>query len=274
MSGEIETVKAKVRSVVAKVSSGQPKPSVRVGLVAYRDKGDQYVTKVFPFSDNIDSVVRDISALRAEGGGDGPEAVDSGLHAALNELHWDGDKRTAKVLFLIGDAPPHLDRHDYDWKADAKVAADRHICINSIGCAGLEGYSNQERNVFKHVALSTNGIFQPLTYHEEIVDAAGQHHSLITLGGTTYKIKPTKGDWKKDADRLVDASMDKGADPFAGSAAPALQGATNGTIGPAGGDCTYITGVNTAGTVRDRGDNNLESVMLKGASDSINSLLK
>src|ERR1700677_5393495 len=33
-------------------------------------------------------------------------------------------------------------------------------------------------------------------------------------------------------------------------AAPALQGATNGTIGPQGGDATYVTGLNTAGTVR------------------------
>ncbi len=34
------------------------------------------------------------------------------------------------------------------------------------------------------------------------------------------------------------------------SQAPTLQGATNGTIGPQGSDATYITGVNTAGTVR------------------------
>ncbi len=37
---------------------------------------------------------------------------------------------------------------------------------------------------------------------------------------------------------------------FAAGAAPALQGATNGTIGPQGVDATSIMGVNTAGTVR------------------------
>ena len=36
----------------------------------------------------------------------------------------------------------------------------------------------------------------------------------------------------------------------AGSNAPTLQAATNGTVGPQGSDATYITGVNTAGTVR------------------------
>jgi hypothetical protein len=43
--------------------------------------------------------------------------------------------------------------------------------------------------------------------------------------------------------------------------APALQGATNGTIGPQGGDATYVTGLNTAGTVRVNNLANLEALM-------------
>jgi hypothetical protein len=44
-------------------------------------------------------------------------------------------------------------------------------------------------------------------------------------------------------------------------AAPALQGATNGTIGPQGGDATYVTGLNTAGTVRVNNLANLEALL-------------
>lgn len=40
-----------------------------------------------------------------------------------------------------------------------------------------------------------------------------------------------------------------------------LQGATNGTIGPQGSDATYITGVNTAGSVRVNNLANLEALM-------------
>lgn len=43
--------------------------------------------------------------------------------------------------------------------------------------------------------------------------------------------------------------------------APALQGATNGTIGPQGGDATVIAGVNTAGTVRVNNLANLEALL-------------
>ena len=43
--------------------------------------------------------------------------------------------------------------------------------------------------------------------------------------------------------------------------APSLSGATNGTIGPQGVDATYVTGVNTAGTVRVNNLANLEALL-------------
>ena len=43
--------------------------------------------------------------------------------------------------------------------------------------------------------------------------------------------------------------------------APSLQGATNGTIGPQGNDATFVTGVNTAGTVRVNNLANLEALL-------------
>lgn len=246
MQGEIDTVKANVKSVVAKLSSGQQKPVVRVGLVAYRDKGDEYVTKVFPFSEDIDKVTKEISDLQADGGGDAPEAVDQGVHVALNELKWDGDKHTAKLLYLIGDAPPHSDHHDFDLKAEAQNASASGICINAIGCDGLESNGDGGIAAFKQIASLTNGKFQTLAYHQEVVDASGERNTLITSGGKTYKIKS----------ETVLAH---------GGVAPLLQGATNGTIGAMGSDATVITGVNTAGTVRV--NNNLGDLMLQGAQD-------
>jgi hypothetical protein len=41
----------------------------------------------------------------AAGGGDGPEAVTSGLAATLTDLEWRKD--AAKMVVLIADAPPH-----------------------------------------------------------------------------------------------------------------------------------------------------------------------
>ncbi len=50
--------------------------------------------------------------------------------------------------------------------------------------------------------------------------------------------------------------------------APSLSGATNGTIGPQGQDATYVTGVNTAGTVRVNNLENLE-VCLNGLANLV-----
>ncbi len=79
MQGEIDTVKAKVKSMVTKIGQSKQHPIVRVGLVAYRDNGDDYVTKVFQFSGNIDDVVKAISDLAAEGGGDGTRSGRPGI---------------------------------------------------------------------------------------------------------------------------------------------------------------------------------------------------
>ncbi len=188
----------------------------------------------------------------------GPEAVDQGLHTAINDLEWDWSPKTAKLLFLIGDAPPHSDHAMYDWIEESHDAIAKGIHINTIGCDGLEGYTDNGIKLFKQIAQNTNGNFEPLSYHQQIVDTNGNAAALITSGGKSYVMKSTdKEAWKTDINTLV----------ARGDAAPSLQGATNGTIGVQGSDATYVTGVNTAGTVRT--ENNLDTVMLKGAESMV-----
>ena len=60
------------------------------------------------------------------------------------------------------------------------------------------------------------------------------------------------------------ASPDTGTqtmNPTNQATAPMLQMATNGTVGPQGQDATYVTGVNTAGTVRVNNLANLEALL-------------
>ncbi|HEY4771014.1 MAG TPA: VWA domain-containing protein, partial [Myxococcales bacterium] len=53
MGDEIDVVKEKIVDIARNVSAGQPRPDVRFGIVAFRDRGDAYVTKAFPFSREI-----------------------------------------------------------------------------------------------------------------------------------------------------------------------------------------------------------------------------
>ena len=56
MGGLIEAAKQKIWSISNQIASGKPTPELKVGLVAYRDKGDAYITKVHDLSDDLDAV--------------------------------------------------------------------------------------------------------------------------------------------------------------------------------------------------------------------------
>src|SRR5436309_15303678 len=75
MGGLIEGAKQKIWAICNQVASGKPTPDLKVGLVAYRDKGDAYVTRVTDLTDDLDEVHKHLMGFKAEGGGDAPESV-------------------------------------------------------------------------------------------------------------------------------------------------------------------------------------------------------
>ena len=72
MGGLLEGAKKKIWSIVNRIAAAKPTPQVKLGLVAYRDKGDAYVTKRTDLTDDLDSVFADLTALTAGGGGTPP----------------------------------------------------------------------------------------------------------------------------------------------------------------------------------------------------------
>lgn len=80
-------------------------PTARIGAVAFRDRGDEYVVRYTDLSFHGDKVRDFLSDLRAEGGGDWEEGVRDGLDSAVHDLSW--RKRSKKVIVLVGGSPPH-----------------------------------------------------------------------------------------------------------------------------------------------------------------------
>ncbi|WNV83877.1 VWA domain-containing protein [Umezawaea sp. Da 62-37] len=80
-------------------------PHARVGLVEYRDHGDGYVARtVVGLTDDFASFEAGLRGLVADGGGDTPEAVYTGLVTALGA---DWDRSASRALIVLGDAPAH-----------------------------------------------------------------------------------------------------------------------------------------------------------------------
>lgn len=137
MGGLIEGAKQTIWSIADRLASGQPRPDIRIGLVAFRDRGDQYVTKLSPLSRDLDGVQAELRGLTADGGGDHPEDVNQALHRAIHDMQWDRGERTLRLVFLVGDAPPHDDYADQPTGAAiAAQAKSAGITINTIRCGG------------------------------------------------------------------------------------------------------------------------------------------
>jgi hypothetical protein len=99
----IDDVRDKLSQLVAAIH--RMVPTARIGIVAYRDKGDDYVVKWSDLSFNTRKLQDFLSNIRAEGGGDWEEAVREGLEAAINDLKW--RKQSKRIVILVGGSPPH-----------------------------------------------------------------------------------------------------------------------------------------------------------------------
>jgi Mg-chelatase subunit ChlD len=137
MGGMIQAAKEKVWSIASSMTQAQPAPEIRLGLVAYRDRGDSYVTRVIDLSSDLDTLNASLMDFRADGGGDGPESVNRALYDAVHGISWSQDRNTYRVIFLIGDAPPHMDYQDeVGYVSTLALAEQRGIVVNTIQCGG------------------------------------------------------------------------------------------------------------------------------------------
>jgi hypothetical protein len=158
MSGLIEGAKQKIFSIASRIATGKPTPRLKVGLVAYRDVGDEYVTRRFDLSEDLDTVFTNLRKFRADGGGDEPEHVGRGLGEAVSKMSWSDNRETMKVIFLVGDAPPASRGDQWDFKHWAKQAKERRIVVNTVRC----GDDGQTATAWKYAAKLTDGTFDTI----------------------------------------------------------------------------------------------------------------
>jgi hypothetical protein len=139
MSGLIEGAKRKIWSIANQLVSAQQRTDVRIALIGYRDRGDAYVTTVQDLTTDIDGVYARLMQLQAEGGGDGPESVNQALYEAVTRLDWSTSPDVYRVIFLVGDAPPHLDyQDDVRYDRSVRLARQRDIAVNAIQCGNWD----------------------------------------------------------------------------------------------------------------------------------------
>jgi hypothetical protein len=134
MSDEMEYLKQELVGILDRVESANPGIDIQVGLIVYRDKGDEYVMRDFPLTGDISKLKGQLSAQGAAGGGDMEEAMQDAMAKSL-DYAWRED--AVKVNLLMADAPPHDGDVASTWES-ALVSRTMGIHVVSVAASGVD----------------------------------------------------------------------------------------------------------------------------------------
>jgi hypothetical protein len=228
MGGLIEGAKAKIWSIANQIVRQKPTPAVKIALIGYRDRGDQYVTKRFDLTEDIDTVFANLQQFHADGGGDTPESVNQALNEAVNQIAWSADKGVLKIIFLVGDAPPHMGYDEKKYPEICKEAVKKDLIINAVQCGNIGATAP----IWREIAKSSEGEFVAIgqTGNMTVVEAPQDKEIAelnVRLGKTLVPVATGGRSWddasgevftKQRASEKASASVtaDRGAYNYSG----------------------------------------------------------
>lgn len=159
MGGLIDGAKRKIWAIADEIRKQNPNAEIRIGLVAYRDRGDVYVTDKTDLTSDISAVYGKLIQVQALGGGDWPESVNEALAVAVNRLGWNKGADTRRIVFLVGDAPPHMDyAQDVPFTDTLKIAEREGIVVNAVQA----GNAKDTELIWRTIADLGHGRYLPI----------------------------------------------------------------------------------------------------------------
>jgi len=195
MGGLIEGAKQRIWGIINEVMQKPTKPRVRVGLVAYRDNGDEYVTKLLPITEDLDKAYTTLMDYQAGGGGDTPENVRKALAEGVRGAGWSQSRRgLAQIVFLVGDAPPQNYAQEPDVLVTTAEAVRKNMIVNTIQCGNLDGTREIWQTIAlrgegKYFAIAQDGGVQAIStpYDSKLAELAGKVGSTYVGYGEKSK---------------------------------------------------------------------------------------
>lgn len=175
MGDELEFLKDDLKSVIQRVKNENSTLDIFTSTVFYRDEGDAYVVKHSNFTNDISSTLNFINQQSADGGGDFPEAVDTALNTAINNLQWSDNSKT-RIAFLMLDAPPHYTNQIISrLQSLIKKASHKGIKLIPVTASGID---KETEFLMRFFSVSTNGTYVFITNHSGI----GNDHLEASVG--------------------------------------------------------------------------------------------
>ncbi len=201
MGGLIASAKKKIWTICNELADAQPRPRIRLGLVAYRDHGDDYLTQSVELTDDLDAFYGELQNLRAKGGGDAPEAVDAGMSQALNQFGW-SEGADLKLMFLVGDAPAHNARWSKCLQLASTMGKTHGVVLNTLQC----GEATETERTWTELAAAGGGRYLQIDQNaaviavatpldDRIASAQQKIESTALFFGTTLDQRRGKAQW-------------------------------------------------------------------------------
>jgi hypothetical protein len=136
-------------------------------------------------------VFKNLQAITAEGGGDDPESVNQALHEAVTGMSWTADRKVLKIIFLVGDYPPHMDYpDDVKYPATCRNAVKRDLIIDTVQCGEVSDTTAVWREIARlsegsYVALAQSGNMSVMTtpFDTEIAKTSEEIGSTVVAYG-------------------------------------------------------------------------------------------
>ncbi|MFZ4927499.1 vWA domain-containing protein [Chryseobacterium sp. Mn2064] len=139
MDGLIDQAKSRLWNIVNTLTTlkyNGKAPQVEIALYEYGNDGitdENYIRQVTPLTQDLDLVSEKLFALRTNGGNEYCGAV---IRDAANNLNWDGNEKSMKLIYIAGNEPFNQGRIDY--KDVISKAKNKNIYTNTIFCGSRE----------------------------------------------------------------------------------------------------------------------------------------
>lgn len=158
MSGLIAGAKQKIWSIASEILETEEQADIKFGLIGYRDRGDDYVTRTYDLTADINGIYGHLLAFEAQGGGDRPESVNQALNEAVTQFQWSTAEDTLRLVFLVGDSPPHEYDNDIDYDRTCEIAEHRDIRVNTV----LAGDAQDTGAIWRAIAHLCGGAYMEI----------------------------------------------------------------------------------------------------------------
>lgn len=139
MDGLIEQAKSRLWNIVNTLTTLKydgKAPKIEIALYEYGNDGidnRNWIRKVTPLTQDLDLISEKLFALRTNGGTEYCGAV---IKSATNELDWNGNDKSMKLIYIAGNEK--FNQEGINYKEAISDAKKKNIFVNTIFCGNRE----------------------------------------------------------------------------------------------------------------------------------------